>query len=142
MSDKFPPTLQRPRLLVLADALDISLTQLRRDDCGDWMLKGRFGHIYAVFDSYQIMLMGWDESGDAPWTTARGWNNCKRALVFLELTLDGDMEGAFLLDHDPIPDEAEQIRHWVGLRKRMALSEVTLAALRERGKTLAGLREG
>ena len=131
MTDKFPPAMQRPRLLALASSLEISLTQLRRDACGDWALFGRFGHVYALACSYQILITGWATSG---------WNRCKRELDFATLTKDGDDEGAFMLERAPTPDEAEIIRKRVGLKKRRELSEEALAALRDRGKALGALR--
>lgn len=131
MSDKFQPIMQRPRLLALASALEISLVHLRRDDCGDWALLGRFGRVYALASSYQIAITGWE---------TLGWNRCKREFAFATLTQDGDDEGAFTFDRDPTPYEAETIRHRVGLKKRREFDEATLAAMRERGKALAALR--
>ena len=48
MSDKFPPTAQRAALLKFADALGSRPIALGRDDCGDPVIVGRSGHIYAV----------------------------------------------------------------------------------------------
>jgi hypothetical protein len=123
MTDKFPPVMQRPRLLQLAEKAEISFTQLRRDLCVDWMLHGNFGHVYALPYVYQILITGW---------STQGWNICKREFAFATLTQDGDDEGAFMLDRDPTPDEAEIIRKRVGLRKRRAISDEGLAALRSR----------
>lgn len=131
MTDKFPPTLQRPRLLALATALDVSLTQLRRDDCGDWAIIGRRGTIYALAAYFQIVITGWH---------ARGWNACKADLAFASLHQNGEDEGSFTLHRDPTPEEAEKIRKWVHLKRRRRLDDETIAALRDRRKALAALR--
>jgi len=131
MSDKFPPVMQRPRLLALASTLEISITQLRRDDCGDWAIIGNSGRVYAVLSGFQIVIAGW-EADRAPWSTAKGWNLCKSKLSFAKLMQDGHDEGAFVLERDPRGDEAAIIRECVGLRKRRAISEDGLAALRSR----------
>jgi hypothetical protein len=115
--------MQRPRLLELAQKLDISLVHLRRDQCSDWMLEARFGRIYALPVSYQIIIMGW---------STKGWNICKVELNFARLTMDGEDEGSLELDHEPTPDEVDVIRHRVGLKRRRHPDEETLAALRER----------
>src|ERR1700730_18603363 len=129
MADKFPPSRQRPRLVTLADKLCCSLIHLRRDTCDDWMLEGKFGHIYAVFDTYQILVMS---------QSIQGYNSCKREFsAFPDLTIDCDGEGGFMLDCDPTADEAKVIRRRVGLKKRQTYDEKTLAAMRERAKVLA-----
>lgn len=124
MSDKFPPALQRPRLLALVSALEISLGQLRRDECGDWAILGRFGRVYALPCGFQILITGW---------ATQGWNLCKREFRFATLTQDGDGEGAFVFGRDdPAPYEVDIIRKRVGLRKQRAIGEDELAALRSR----------
>lgn len=129
--DKFPPNLQRPRLLALASALDVSLTQLRRDDCGDWAIIGRRGTIYALPAYFQIVITGW---------SARGWNACKADFSFAFLTQDAEDDGSFQLYDSPTPEQAERVRHWVRLKRRRRLDDEALAALRDRGKALAALR--
>lgn len=133
MVDKYPPTVQRPALLRLVEALGCQPTALRRDGCGDWMISGERGHIYAVPGSldrpkdegFQIMI------GDCG--TVRQWSAVRAALKpFTELANDGDREGAMFMFRLPEPEEAEAIRRYVGLRKRREDSEETLSALRER----------
>jgi hypothetical protein len=46
--DIFPPAKQRPALLAFAETADTRPNCLRRDECGDWAIWGRDGHIYAV----------------------------------------------------------------------------------------------
>ncbi len=130
MGDSYPPAKQRPALLELVKALGCRDNALRRDECGDWAVFGKHGHIYAVPGSldrpktpgFQIMVMGW---------TARGWNAAKGALAFAELTNDGDSEGALFLDRLPTPSEAEVIRHYLGVAKKAEYSDEVLARKRE-----------
>ena len=64
--DIFLPAKQRPALLALRDALGCRDNALRRDECGDWRVEGRFSHIYAVPGSldrpdtpgFQIFIAG------------------------------------------------------------------------------------
>jgi hypothetical protein len=130
--DRFPPTAQRPRLLALASKLEISLPQLRRDECSDWTIYGKRGHVYVVPEGFQIVVTGWH---------TKGWNICKADLAFARLTQDGEDEGAFILDRDPTPNESEKIRKWVGLKKKRQLDDETLARLADQGRVaLAALR--
>jgi hypothetical protein len=48
MADVYPPVRQRPALLAFAEPLSSASTALRRDDHGDWRIKGRLGFICAV----------------------------------------------------------------------------------------------
>jgi hypothetical protein len=113
----------RDSLLKLAVALNISLTQLRRDECDDWMIRGRRGHIYADADGYLIVVhVG----------TARSWTNTKTALAFCRVTQDGDDEGCLQLHRPPGEHEAAELRHHLKLRKRREDSPEVLAALAAR----------
>lgn len=132
MADKYPPTVQRPALLKLVEALGCQPTALRRDGCGDWMISGEHGHIYAVPGSldrpkdegFQILI---------GCRTARQWSAVKAAFKpFTDLANDGDGGGAMFVFRLPGPEEAEVVRRYVGLRKRREDSEETLSALRER----------
>jgi hypothetical protein len=136
--DIFPPTKQRPALLAFRDALGCRDNALRRDECGDWRINGRRGHIYAVpgtldrpkTPGFQIFVMGW---------TARGWNLAKEAFrPFADLTTDGDDEGALFIDRLPTRAEAEIIRRYVGIAKRQTYTEEQLVGMRERARALAG----
>jgi hypothetical protein len=128
--DIWPPAKQRPALLDFAKALGSRDGALRRDACGDWRIEGRRGHIYAVPGSldrphtpgFQIFVVGW---------TARGWNLAREAFKpFAALTNDGDDEGALFLDRLPTEQEAEIIRHYVGVAKKAEYSEEVLAQKR------------
>ena len=72
--------------------------------------------------------------------TSQGWKYAKRALTFAKLTNDGDDEGSFFLARLPSKAEAEAIRRYCGIRKKVELSDDNLAQLRERGKRLAETR--
>ena len=65
MVDIYPPPVQRPALLKLVEALGCQDRALCRDECGDWMVAGDDGHIYAVpgsldrrkTEGFQIFVM-------------------------------------------------------------------------------------
>ena len=140
MADSYPPTKQREALLPLLEALDASPSALRRDDCGDPRIDGRWGHIYAVPGSldrpnvpgFQIVVLSEKpETGAYDRWTARGWNVAKNAIKeSAELTNDGDMDGTFFLDRLPTPAEAATIRRYCGIRKRTDYSDEVLAQKR------------
>jgi hypothetical protein len=112
---------QRPALLELVKALGCRDNALRRDDCGDWHIEGRSGHVYAVPGSldgpatrgFQIYVAG----------SSRWWAAAKRSLAFAGMTSDGEDEGMLFLDRLPTPVEAEVIRHFVGIAKKRILSD-------------------
>lgn len=89
----------------LRDVLGVAKARtLIRDGCGDAMLVGRRGHIYADGGGFLLVVM--------PGST-RGWHLAKERLGFARLTQDGDDEGCFRLDwvhcrHDR-PDETEGV---------------------------------
>ena len=128
MADVYPPSRQRPRLLELVGALDASSVTLRRDECGDWTLSGKHGHIFAVpldrkveREGFQLVVFG---------ETKIKWGNRKRALSFCALTQDGDTEGAFILDRLPTPKEADAIRQALGIKRRRSYSDEQMERLR------------
>ena len=88
MADIFPPAKQRETLLAFRDALGCRDNALRRDECSDWRINGKQGHVYAVPEGFQIMVMGW---------TTKGWNAAKKALSFAKVT----QEGGLLLNRLP-----------------------------------------
>jgi len=126
-------------LLTLMPALGCSDTALRRDECGDLVIAGKHGHIYAVCGTL-------DEPNKPGFMiyvsceTLKGWTYAKRALSFARLENDGDEEGIVFLGRLPSKSEAEAIRSYCGIRKKADLSEESLAQLRERGKQLAETR--
>jgi hypothetical protein len=115
MADIFPPSVQRPRLLELLKALDARASCLRRDECGDWAIFGRLGHIYAVPEGYQLLVTT-DES-------PRRWTGVKKRLGFCRLSQDGDDEGSLFLNRLPTEFEAAIKREALCIPKARHLSE-------------------
>jgi hypothetical protein len=128
MTDIYPPAKQRPALLALREALGAREGALRRDECGDWAIFGRFGHIYAAPEGFQFFFRGADEFEEPK--SSQGWTYAKRAMAFAKLTQDGDEEGILLLDRLPTSDEAEIIRAKLRIPKRIEYSEEELARRR------------
>jgi hypothetical protein len=113
--DIFPPAEQRLALLALREALGGRDNALRRDECGDWAIFGKRGHIYAAPDGFQIVVQC---------DSAREWSYARKALKsFAALTNDGDEEGVVFLDRLPTVEEASTIRQYVGVAKKRVLSD-------------------
>jgi len=110
----------RELLLALADALQVSKSNLRRDPCGDWNIFGRRGHISTDGIATHIYL----QPG-----TKRRWEKAKRSLGFLTVTQDGDDEGTMKMVDLPTAGQAGLVRKLVGMRKAPPLSEERRAAL-------------
>jgi hypothetical protein len=74
VADIFPPPKQRPALLTFSKACGTRASALRRDECGDWAIFGKHGHIYAVPEGFQLMI-GCDTMDSAfsklEWTWAK-----------------------------------------------------------------------
>jgi hypothetical protein len=117
----------KARILVLAEALDVSVARVRHDECGDPRIVGRDGHIYA--DGSAGFLIACHPGRD----TAHRWMNVKRRLRFCHVTQDGDDEGCLRLDHLPDQREAEEIRAAIHVRRKMHISATQRVAL-ERGR--------
>lgn len=116
--DIFPPTRQRLAQLDMLAALDASDLQLRRNECGDWRIKGRYGHIYAA-PSHDLQGVAWYAFFMPERSSARLWSFAKKVFApFAKVTQDGDEEGAFMIDHLPTPQEAEIIRKCFGIKHR------------------------
>jgi hypothetical protein len=137
--DIYPAAVQRQALLTLMPALGCSDTALRRDGCGDPVIAGKHGHIYAVCGTLDepkkpgFMIYVSCE-------TLKGWTYAKRALSFARPENDGDEEGIVFLSRLPSKSEADAIRSYCRIRKKADLSEESLAQLRGRGKQLAETR--
>ena len=129
----------RETLAPLLIALDASPGTLRRDECGDYRIDGRWGHIYPFGAPGVFQVFVLDEKPEhgvhSRWTKL-GWTYCKRALSFMTVVSDGDLEGAFRLDRLPTPEEAVLIRRYVGIRQKAHYSEESLAKFKERGQAL------
>ena len=119
--DKFPPSVQRPALLSFAVALGCRDNALRRDECGDWRISGRTGHVYAVPGGFQAFIFC---------RSPRLWGWAKKALADLKPCNDGEDEGGFLLTDLPTPEQATALRRYAGIAKKRVLGEEDLARLR------------
>lgn len=124
MSDKYPPTVQRPALLKLVEALGVRDMTLGRDACGDWCIAGDHGHIYAVPG---IPWGGMEKTEGFQFycsrDTARAWGSAKKLLGFCRVTQDGDTEGMLFIGRFPTEIEAAVIRETLGIRKKRAIGE-------------------
>ena len=121
----------------LLAALDAAPSQLRRDECGWWIIGGRHGVINTWGDGETWMAVVTSRS-------PRHWTAVKHRLAFMTVTQDGDDEGCLRLFYLPSPQEAVAIRDALGLRKRRTLTEASRARLiaagvnrRFRGRTAA-----
>ena len=123
---------RREALLLLVGALGVRDAALRRDECGDWRITGRLGHVYAVPGGFQMYFRGAPDFEEL--TTSQGWTWCKKAMEgFAVVTQDGDGEGCLFIDRLPTADEAEVIRDKLRIAKKREISEET----RERLKATA-----
>jgi hypothetical protein len=120
-------------LASLLTALDASSLALRRDECGDYAINGKLGHIFADGAGF-LLCVSTDES-------ARRWTFVKQRLSFCRVTQDGDDEGCLHLDRLPTPAEADLIREAVGIKRRRHMTPEMLASL-ERARNSAGAVSG
>jgi hypothetical protein len=133
--DIFPPAKQRHALLALREALGCRDNALRRDECGDWRINGRQGHVYAVPEGFQLVFFArcgvteWDGAGPH----IEDYTRAKRNLIFCRLAQDGTGEGIFFLDRLPTPAEAEVIRDTLAIAKKRTMSSAELERLRATG---------
>ena len=118
----------------LVAALDAGLSQLRRDECGWWIIGGRHGVINTWGDGRSWLACLHCRS-------KQHWTFTKRRLAFMTVTQDGDDEGCLRLLHLPSPAEAVVIRDVMGLRKRVAYAPETLERKRA-SMARAGLARG
>lgn len=130
----YPHVRQRRQLLDLVTALGVRPSTLRRDDCGDWAIFGKYGHIYAVpldrtatAEGYQIVC-------------SEHWAFAKRRLAFARVTQDGDRDGCLMLDRMPDQAESTLIRDVLGIAKARACGTPSEAQLRAREEFAARSR--
>ena len=148
MADIYPPPEQRLALIKLIEALGCWDRALRRDECGDWAVFGKLGHIYAVpgtldrpkTNGFQIYFRGAEEFGEP--TTARGWIFAKKVLSFCQVTSDGDTEGFLFMDRLPTAAESEIIRDKLGIRKKREISDDERERLRAIGFSPSHVKDG
>ena len=112
----------RPAMLTLVDTLATRPQLLRRDECGDWNLFGKAGHVYAIPEANAYYFM-------VRCRSSKTWNHLKRRLSFCTLTQDGDDEGVFRLSGLPNETQAGLLRTALGLPLRRRLSPEHCAKL-------------
>jgi hypothetical protein len=140
--DIYPPKVQREALLKLAEALGCRDNALRRDECGDWRIKGERGWIYAAPEGFQLIFFAreavneWD--GDGP--HIEDYTKAKRSLMFCRLAQDGTGEGIFILDRLPMLAEAVTIREIFAIAKKREVGEPSEAQLAARAAFAAKKR--
>ena len=122
---------QQERLLT---ALDAAPAQLRRDECGSWIIAGRRGAIHTWGDGKSWLAY-------VRCRSRQHWTFTKRRLAFMTVTQDGDEEGCLRLFRLPSPQEAVVIRDVTGLRKRVDYGPDTLDRKRA-SMAKAGLARG
>lgn len=140
MADNYPPTCQRPKLKELLSNLEARRNALRRDDCGDWAIFGKFGHIYAVpldraaiREGFQIIFGAELGVGLSARGAANSWGAARRKLeTFCRLAQDGDEGGTLFLERSPTPEEAETLRNALGIYRRYRASVPSAAQLAQR----------
>jgi hypothetical protein len=128
--DIYPPSMQREALLKFAEALGSRRSALTRDECGDWRIVGKRGHIHAVpgdldqphTPGFQIYFGGVG--------IEKGWLNVKREMTFAKVMQDGDIDGLMFMGRLPTKAEAEVIRSRLGIPKKREVSERELERLR------------
>jgi hypothetical protein len=118
MKDARSRAWQQKRLLELRQALGASQRSsgqatIRRDDCGDYALFGRLGHIYAVPEGFQLVIRG---------ESSRRWHFVKQRLSFCRLANDGDDEGSLFFERLPTVAEAALIREALAIRRAAVIS--------------------
>jgi hypothetical protein len=113
----------RASLIALLIALDASPRSLRRDECGDYAIEGKQGHVYTNGPGYLFYV-----STGSP----RRWTNIKKRLAFCNITQDGDDEGCLHLDRLPALHEAGLIREALGIKRKRQLTPEAKASLANR----------
>jgi hypothetical protein len=113
---------QREELLPLLEALDASPKALRRDDNGNFEIVGSRGNAYPWGDGKTWWVFVSARS-------AKHWTFLKRRLVLagMEITQDGDDEGAGRLTTPITPEQAAVIREACGIHQRKRYSAEDLA---------------
>jgi hypothetical protein len=121
--------MSRERQLQLVGALDAWSRAIGRDECGDWRINGRSGHIYADDNGWRLYVAC---------RSARAWTSAKGRLGFCRLTQDGDDEGVLYLAAMPTKVQADAIRKALGIRKRLEHSREALERMRRNAFQPAG----
>lgn len=97
--------------------------KVKRDECNDPIIPGRFGHIYEHDEKGQLGVY-------FEFSTARRWNFARQALVDRKLILrqDAQTEGTMLFDSSNL-SQVSAICRFARLKTRRMLSEAQKRAL-------------
>lgn len=97
--------------------------KVKRDECGDLVLRGRRGHIYEHDEKGQLGL-------HLEFDTARKWNFARGVLVNAGMSVrqDAASEGTLLFDSGN-SGHVTLICRFSGIKKRRVMSEAQGAAL-------------
>ena len=115
---------RREELMPMMDMLDAASSALRRDECGDYRINGSRGHIFPWGDGQTWWVMFSTRS-------KQHWTWTKKRLPFVQITQDGDEEGAGRMGSTN-PEQAALIREICGIRKRPDYSADSLAEFKSR----------
>jgi hypothetical protein len=116
----------KERIEQLADALEISRRNLRKDECGQWTVSGKGRHLQTFDDqSYLLYVVAY---------SSRKWGAIKRKAKALgwEVTQDGDDEGCFRFG---LPDAGQSkfLRELLGLRRGRKLRPTSTEIVNNEG---------
>jgi len=111
----------RPFILELTNALCVSPRNVQKDECGDWIIVARRGHVATDLLAFYAYVRA---------RSPRHWKAVKRKLHFLCVTQDGDDEGIFILREMPTSGQAATIRKVLGIRRALALTDEQRASRR------------
>jgi len=101
-------------LIYLSKYLNTSVERIKLDECGDWNIFGRKGHISTDAKLWYLFTIA---------NSKRHWSAIKKKLNFMIVSQDGDEEGILKLERMPSPEEGKAIREVLGLNKRPELTE-------------------
>jgi hypothetical protein len=91
--------------------------KVKRDECGDAIVPGKYGQIYEYNDTHLGVLFMPPRTEAEPWGRwcPKTWGNFKRAAAAAGMTLlqDGDSEGCLSFD----PNNREQVKLAIKIAK-------------------------
>jgi hypothetical protein len=92
----------------VAERMNCSQSRIKLDDCGDWNILGKDGHLYT--DGLGVLYLFYKAE------TAWKWRNFKKRFSFMEEYVDGDEEGILALYRLPTEREGESLRKALKLK--------------------------
>lgn len=92
----------------VAECMNCSQSRIRLDECGDWNIFGKNGHLYT--DGLGVLYLFY--KAETTWK----WRNFKKRFNFMETYVDGDDEGILALYRLPTEREGEKLRKALKLK--------------------------